>query len=245
MWNESGEATYMAGSVVDITERKLAEIRVRRLNRLYAVLSGINALVVRVGQRDDLFREATRIAVETGRFHLAWIGLTNMAEKRLKVLAWHGVGSRFIERMPLALEPDAQGRLSVPARAVLERSTLVVEDVATDNRIIARQALLDEGLHSFAILPLLVAGEVVGAIGLYAAEARFFDATEMKLLLELASDIAFAMDHIEKADRLTRNLADFAAVDELRLRLGVRIHLVKEGVVIGPDAPSVAEGELQ
>ena len=51
VWDAEGRATYMAGSMVDITERKRAEIKIRRLNRVYAVLSGINALIVRVQHR--------------------------------------------------------------------------------------------------------------------------------------------------------------------------------------------------
>ena len=65
MWDEDGRATYMAGSVVDITDRKHAEVGVRRLNRVYAVLSGINSLIVHTQDRSELFREACRIAVDT------------------------------------------------------------------------------------------------------------------------------------------------------------------------------------
>jgi diguanylate cyclase (GGDEF)-like protein len=39
-------------------------------------------------------------------------------------------------------------------------------------------------------------------LALYAAEIGFFDAAEMKLLLELAGDIAFALDHIAKEEKL-------------------------------------------
>ncbi len=77
LWNAQGRATYMAGTVVDIHERKQAEIKIRRLNRVYAVLSGINALIVRVRLREELFRDACRIAVEAGEFRLAWIGLVD------------------------------------------------------------------------------------------------------------------------------------------------------------------------
>jgi diguanylate cyclase (GGDEF)-like protein len=53
-----------------------------------------------------------------------------------------------------------------------------------------------------AILPLLVSDEAMGVFALYAGEAGFFDEEEMKLLLELAGDIAFALDHIEKNEKL-------------------------------------------
>jgi len=43
-----------------VTEHRLAEEKILRLTRVYAVLSGINALIVRVGNRDEL--SATRAA---------------------------------------------------------------------------------------------------------------------------------------------------------------------------------------
>ncbi len=42
----------------DVTARKQAATRIRRLNRVYAVLSAINALIVRVASRDQLFAGA-------------------------------------------------------------------------------------------------------------------------------------------------------------------------------------------
>ncbi len=53
-----------------------------------------------------------------------------------------------------------------------------------------------------AIVPLLVADEPVGVLALYAAEGEFFHAEEVALLTELAGDIALAVDHIDKRERL-------------------------------------------
>ena len=52
------------------------------------------------------------------------------------------------------------------------------------------------------ILPLMVSDEVAGVLALYASESEFFHAEELKLLTELAGDIAFAIDHIDKQERL-------------------------------------------
>jgi len=57
-----GEVIGTASIGEDITEQKQAEIRIRGLNRVYAVLSGINTLIVRVRDRQELFEEACRIA---------------------------------------------------------------------------------------------------------------------------------------------------------------------------------------
>ncbi len=53
-----------------------------------------------------------------------------------------------------------------------------------------------------AIFPLVIADEVVGVVGLYAGENEFFHKGELKLLGELTGDIAFAIDHIEKQEKI-------------------------------------------
>src|SRR2546425_8052966 len=74
----------------DVTEQKEAEEKIRRLNRVYAVLSGINALIVRARDCDELFREACGLAVEAGKFRMAWIGLVDREVTLVKPVAWHG-----------------------------------------------------------------------------------------------------------------------------------------------------------
>src|SRR5256712_9635788 len=79
---------------------------------------------------------------------------------------------------------------------------MVVEDMAKDPRVLLRKEASVRGFHSLVVLPLLVSGEVVGVLALYATEVGIFDEEEMKLLIELAGDISFALDHIAKAEKL-------------------------------------------
>jgi diguanylate cyclase (GGDEF)-like protein len=53
-----------------------------------------------------------------------------------------------------------------------------------------------------ALFPLLQEQSPVGVFALYAAEPGLFDAQEMKLLIEMAGDISFALDHIAKDEKL-------------------------------------------
>ena len=66
-------------TVRDITERRMQEQKIARLSRIHAVLSGINAAIVRIRDRRELFREACRIIVEHGGFTLGWIAVLDHA----------------------------------------------------------------------------------------------------------------------------------------------------------------------
>src|SRR5213596_3455173 len=105
--------------------------------------------------------------------------------------------------IPLDLDENAPGEYGLTGRAVKERKSMIVDDMTVDTPVTLRKETLERGFRSLAILPLLVAEEPAGVLALYADTPGFFDSEdEMRLLRELAGDIAFALEHIEKAERL-------------------------------------------
>jgi len=186
----------------DVTAQKRAETHIRRLNRVYAVLSGINSLIVKARNRNELFRDACRIAVDHGKFPLAWIGLLNKDEKRLEIACSSGNSEGYLARMPLAAGADSQEVEGLPGLAIRSRAAVIVNDIAHDERIGPRIEALARGFRSLVLLPLVVRGDALGVMALYAEQSGFFDNQEMRLLNELAGDISFAIDHIEKAEKL-------------------------------------------
>src|SRR6267378_885723 len=195
-------ATRWFSTLQDVTEHRLAEEKILRLTRVYAVLSGINALIVRVRDRDELFRDACRIAVEAGKFKLAWLGVVDRDAERVKPVAWHGGEEDYFQLMPMALNESDPEQYGLAGRAIRERRAMVVEDMAKDPRVLLRKEASERGFHSLVVLPLLVSEQAVAVLALYATEVGFLDEEEMNLLIELSGDISFALDHIAKAERL-------------------------------------------
>jgi diguanylate cyclase (GGDEF)-like protein/PAS domain S-box-containing protein len=188
----------------DITERKEAEGRILHLNRVYAVLSGINALVVRVRDRDELFREACRIAVDVGGFRMCWIGMADTAAMKIVPVASMGADEELITfiREHFTLDEQAQHGKTMVAKAIRGKKGIVSNHLESNPNGLLHKKHMAAGVFSMAALPLIVAGAAMGAIALYASEPDFFHDEEMELLADLTGDIAFAMDHIEKQERL-------------------------------------------
>ena len=199
----TGRPYRIAGIVEDVTAHKRAEERIRRLNRVYAVLSGINGAIVRIRDRDELCAEACRIAVDAGRFAFAWLGIVNRSEQQIRVAASAGRDEGFLDmaRSRLSLRDDAPDGVGPPVRAVRSGQPVVVNDVGNDPGVRYKREHAERGIRSFAMLPLMVEDEAVGVLSLHASDAGFFDADEMRLLRELAGDISFALEHIEKSER--------------------------------------------
>ena len=197
-----GEPLYFLCVFHDITERKAQQERIARLTRVQAVLSGINSLIVRARNRDELFEGACKIAVEAGRFLLAWIGTVDQSRTMLLLRAWDGDGEGYIEQMPMSLTKRDAGNLGLNALTVADGQARVVNDIRTDARFWLTDEALRRGFRSFVTLPLSTEGNVSGMLALYAEQPGFFDDEEMRLLNELAGDISFALAHLAQQEKL-------------------------------------------
>ena len=194
----------IVNTVRDITDRKEAESRIIHLNRVHAMLSGINTLIVRVRDRDELFKEACRIATEEGGFKMIWIGLVDRVLQKVVPVASVGVRDEFMRqiRERFTLLEGTELSNTMTARAVRGAKPVVSNNLETDSVVFYYKEHFAAGIRSMAVFPMIIDGVVVGVVALYAFEIEFFHADEMKLLTELTGDIAFAIDHIEKQERL-------------------------------------------
>src|SRR5882762_4444771 len=187
----------------DVTEQKEAQTRIIRLNRVYAVLSGINALIVRVRDRGELFKEACRIAVQAGQFPVAFVAVADPRNQLVKAVAWAGDECGFAQLTRPTAGAKGQGQAGLSAQAIEKRIPVICNDIEADGSAMRYpKEALERGYRSAAALPVVVEGTAIGALVLYAAEAGFFDDEETKLLVELAGDISFALEHIKKVEKL-------------------------------------------
>jgi len=195
-----GTALRMIGTNRDISEQVQAERRIRYLNRVHAMTSSINALIVRAGNQGDLFNQACRIAVEAGGFQLAMIGV--VAPEGLDFVTLAGMREDAVGEIRQLMSERDSTPSPLAARALRDRIACVSNASQSDPHVASRELHVRYGVHSMAILPLLVDGAPIGVMALYAAEVDFFHAEEIALLTELAGDVALAVDHLDNRDRL-------------------------------------------
>jgi diguanylate cyclase (GGDEF)-like protein/PAS domain S-box-containing protein len=188
--------------VRDVTERKVAENRIAYLNRGYAMLRGIHTSILRAHNRDELLNEACRTAVENGGFQLSTIDILDGDSEKVVSVGLAGTDETLLAGLKDVLSAGYGVPTPMTARAIREKRAIVSNDLQSGSGDAFAQKHTELGVRSMATFPLLVANEVVGVFSLYANESQFFHAAEVKLLTELTDDVAFAIDHIEKKERL-------------------------------------------
>jgi len=215
--DDGGVPERVDGIARDITQFKLQELRIERLNRVYAVLSGINNAIVRIRDRRELLEEACRIAVEDGGFGIAWIGTYDAGTREITPVASAGLQENdTLRATKLVLHdgtPQSKGLIS---RMIAERRPVYSNDITIEPEVGGerRAEAIRRGYRSIIALPLLAEGSLVGNLSLFAREADFFNEDELKLLTDLAGDVSFALDHIAKEEKLNY-LAFFNAITDL------------------------------
>ena len=188
------------GIVTDITERIKAEEKLINANRLYLFISHINQMIVRTTDQETLFKEACTIAVDLGKFKMAWIGLIDQATETIIPSMVAGSDQKYLELIKtISLDknrPEGQGPAGTAAReGVYCLSNDVENDVIMEPW---KEKAIERGFLSIISIPIKVFGNVIGIFTFYSEEKDFFDDEEIALLEEATGDVAFALELFEK-----------------------------------------------
>jgi len=93
---ETIEGLLVTAAIRDISLRRADENKIIYLNRIYAMLSAINMLIVRARDHEELFTEVCQIGVNTGGFSQAWIGKVDQEGTRIILAASAGLDQKYV-----------------------------------------------------------------------------------------------------------------------------------------------------
>ena len=183
----------------DITDKKHTEQNLEKANRLYKFISGINQMIVRTSDETTLFSEACKIATEIGKFKMAWVGRVDPKNKIVTPVIYKGLDIDYLNNIKIIADTrQAEGK-GPSGRALEEGITVFCNDIANDPSMVPwKDEAVKRGFLSSIALPIRRLGKVIGTYTLYAGIPDFFDEQEIALLEEVAGDISFALDFIEK-----------------------------------------------
>ena len=200
-----------------LAERKRAEQEMRRLNRALKTLSECNQVMVRAADESELLREICRVLVEDGGYRLAWAGFADDDEaKSVRPVARAGFDEGYVDQLQVTWADTERGR-GPTGTAIRTGQPCVARRTSTDPAFGPwRAEATQRGYASAIALPLITNSKPLGALSIYATEPDAFDAEEVRLLTELANDLAYGIAALRA--RADRALAKEALRQEERYR---------------------------
>ncbi len=208
------------------------EAELRRTHRALKSLSECNQILVRATDETSLLQEICQSIVQTGGYHLAWVGFAEQGgNRRVRPVAQAGYDEGYLEAAHITWDETEWGRSPV-GTAIRTGQPAIARNIRTDPDFAPwREDALRRGYASSIALPLASPGEtddhrpdvhppalaLRGMLAIYAQEPDAFDAAEIDLLTELASDLAYGVgalrtraEHRRIESRLT-NILEIAA----------------------------------
>jgi PAS domain S-box-containing protein len=191
---ETQRGMNIIGIGVDITERRRSEQALERANRALLTLSACNEAVVHALNEPELLDSICRLIVETGGYRMAWVGFPeNDSEKTVHPVAHYGHEEGYLAAAKISWA-DTELERGPVGTAIRTGSIQVIQNFLTNPATESWQAAaVKRGYQSCISLPLKSSAGALGVLTLYASESAPFSETEVKLLQELADDLAYGI----------------------------------------------------
>ncbi|MDD5053055.1 MAG: PAS domain S-box protein [Sulfuricurvum sp.] len=202
------------GMIRDITERKQSELSLNRANRALKTLSAGNIALVKAKNEEELLQSVTNVIVEKGGYSMAVVRYAKEdANKSLISMASSGMAEGSCSEYHFSWS-DTEGGELPSAIAICTNTTQICLDISQESKFKRwKEAALSHGFISNIALPLFGDEKVFGTLCIYSTEKNAFDSEEIKLLEELANDLAYGiinlrtrLEHEQHATLLRQSL---------------------------------------
>ncbi len=209
--DELGRLAVAYNDLGAAVETRVAALQ--RISGLYRVLGEVNKTIACTRGRDTLFAEICRILADSGLFRMAWIGWLDVADGKVRPIVSGGHDDGYTTRLSIQLDDHETGA-GPTASAILGRQYVLCQDIATDPLMAHwREPALTRGYRASAAFPIEQDGQVVGSLNVYAGEPGFFSPDIVDLLLDLTTDIDYALVFMREVAARARAEADLTRLN--------------------------------
>ena len=167
-------------------------LKVRLIESLSSVSRTINSTL----NLDEALRAVTREGCELMRARMCSLMLLDETREWLDLRASHGADDAYINKPRLGVEESLLGVV------VRRKKALQVANVQADSRYQNVELARRENLVSLLSVPLVFAGQTIGALSVYTARPYNFSNEEIRILSALAELSAIAIEKAQLYERI-------------------------------------------
>ncbi len=175
--------------------RRRVEANLRRSNRKLRVISECNQTLLRATDEQSLLDKICQIVREEAGYRMAFVAYAEHDEaKSVRPVAWNGAEEGYLATVGIAWADTERGR-GPTGTAIRSGKSCCIQDFATDPRLAPwRESVSRRGFRSGIGLPLKdEQTNAFGCLTIYSAQPNAFAPDEIRLLEELAADLAFGV----------------------------------------------------
>lgn len=178
----------------EMSARVRAQNELLKVNRALRTLSECNQVLVRATDEPELLQRICQSIVTVGGYRLAWVGFAEQDQAwTVRPVAQAGYEDGYLDTLQITWADTERGQ-GPTGVAIRSGQPCVVRDIMNDPAYAPwRAEAIRRGYASSVALPLIAEGQTFGALNIYATELKSFDAKEMRLLVELADDLAYGI----------------------------------------------------
>jgi PAS domain S-box-containing protein len=235
----NGEVIGALTTARDNTERKQAELELRRVNHALRTICECNQVIIRATEEPHLLEDICGILVREGGYRMAWVGYVEHDEgKSVRPMAHAGPEEGYLKAASCNWADTERGR-GPTGTAIRTGTPVVARNIPTEPSFAPwREELLKRGYASSIALPITLDDNVLGALTIYAEAPDAFDPEEMQLLMELSKNLAYGIQVLRT--RAEHKEAE-AASEAAEQRLADIIEFLPDATfVIDPDKRIIA-----
>jgi len=193
----NGEDKCLA-TVRNIEERKEAENKQHKSNRLLEIISQMSLAASSIKSEKILLQKFCDIIIETGKFKLAWIGFINEEKQQISPYVSAGDTINYLTNFKIDLADKTQSK-GPTVRAIIKKSSVVFNDLRDNSEFKPwSDKAKKHGLKSLVSIPIITNDKVLGALNIYASEPFFFDNAEIDLLEKTSFIISLSLAKIHQ-----------------------------------------------
>jgi PAS domain S-box-containing protein len=197
-WLQDPNINAVVFNYHDITDRVEAEEKIKTANRFYHFTSRINEMMILAKDEKTVYTEVCKIAVEVGKFRMAWIGKIDFDKNVIVPISSAGHEKGYITEAKNLRLDDPVVMQGPTATAIRTGVYFYCNDIENDPSMKpwAAQAL-ELDYHASIALPIHKNSRVVGIFHIYSEEKFCFDENEISLLQEATRNISFTLENLE------------------------------------------------
>ncbi|MBN8707291.1 MAG: PAS domain S-box protein [Bacteroidetes bacterium] len=198
---EIGNQVIFNTIAFDMTERVQMENQVKRLNRLFRIVTDIDDIILQSKTADILFNEICKAMVTTADFSLVYVGLLLPGTNRIKPVSWMGNAEGFLKSNDSAFFNTSDEEIEYEILPADQQNIRVINSTA-DPRLSPseRNLMLKSGFQSKCSILVIQNKKVIGALTILSDFPEYFTEEIIEILSLLPERISFSLDAMASED---------------------------------------------